>query len=231
MPSPTVYLVSRSEEENHFLSRKLDPLNQEFANLRFVSLHTQGLRSSARDPISTVVMNFQDWTQTEAGHLEDLREGGYEGPVLVIARANTSAALKMLKETDDVVFLEKPFEPKDLTGIVRKMLTIRAVAQRVHRRYNTSQSAELEFYGRNDSFASKVANLSKGGAYLELASGPNFRVGDMIRVKLELQEVNRVYSMPAKVVWTRRFTGNSGTGVGVEFIGPAEVKKTILGGP
>ncbi len=224
-----VYLASKTEQENQILSRKLDVLEPEFPGLRFISLHPQGLASSVAETMAVVVINVQEWNRSEAISLVQLREAGYRGQVLVMAKANATAAVKSLQAMDGVVFLEKPFEAKDLIGIVRKMLTERAVAQRVHRRYNTNESAEVELYGRSDRFLTKVHNMSKGGAYLEFQQPTALKVGDMVRVKVELKDVNRIYTMPARVVWTSRAASvRGGIGAGVEFIGTPDVKKTIL---
>jgi Tfp pilus assembly protein PilZ len=225
----SVFLASRTEEENQLLKRKLEPLQDDFRDLRFVGLHPQGLANSANEGIAAVVINVLEWNNSEAQSLNALRSAGYHGPVLVTAKPNVTKALTTLRAMDSIVYLEKPFVSKDLLGIVKKMLNARAVAQRVHRRFNTDESAQIEFYGRNDRYASKVCNLSKGGALLELLDTASIRVGDMVRMTVELNAVHRVYTVPARVVWTNRYKDRTGTGVGVEFVGTPDVKKTILG--
>jgi Tfp pilus assembly protein PilZ len=225
----SVFLASRTEEENQLLKRKLEPLQQDFRQLRFVGLHPQGLANSIDDGIAAVIINVLEWNSTEAQSLNALRATGYNGPILVTAKPNVTRALRTLRAMDSVVYLEKPFDSKDLLGIVRKMLNARAVAQRVHRRFNTDESAQIEFYGRNDRYVSRVCNLSKGGAFLELFESAAVRVGDMVRMTMELKDVHRVYTVPARVVWTNRYQDRTATGVGVEFVGAPDVKKTIIG--
>src|SRR3712207_5475079 len=120
-----VYLASKTEQENQILGRKLDVLESEFKGLRMVGLHPQGLASSANDQVAVVVINVPEWNRVEAVALLQLRKAGYDGPVLVTAKANTKATVKLLQAMENVVFLEKPFEAKDLVGIVRKMLNAR----------------------------------------------------------------------------------------------------------
>ncbi|MEK7356673.1 MAG: PilZ domain-containing protein, partial [Bdellovibrionota bacterium] len=170
-----------------------------------------------------VVFNFQEWTNKEAVHLEDLKKVGYRGPILVIAKSDVSKAVRAAKATPNLVFLEKPFEMKDLLGIIRKMLLARAVLQRVHRRFATSQDAEVSFLTTGGTMSSRVRNLSKGGAYLEFLQPAPIKVGELVSVKLELKDVNRTYSMQAKIVWTSR-TNSRGAGVGIEFVGRGGLK-------
>lgn len=225
-----VYLASRTEEENQILKRKLEPLRNEFDQLRFIGLHPQGLALSAQEKMAAVILNVPEWHGTEAAHLASLRMAGYQGPVLVSAKGSQSAAMKSLQAMDSVVFLEKPFDTKDLVGIVKKMLHARVVAQRIHRRFNTDESAEILPFGKNDSYFSRVCNISRGGAYLEFSTPAPIRTGDMVRVKVELRDVHRIYTVPARVVWMGLPLESSGqTAAGVQFVGTPDVRKTVLG--
>jgi Tfp pilus assembly protein PilZ len=209
-------------------------LKTDFPQMRFVGLHPQGLPLSVNERMATVVINVPEWTRAESTNLHGLRGAGYSGPVIVMAKPTPSQALSSLRAMAQIVFLEKPFENKDLVGIARKMLSARVVAQRVHRRFNTAEIAAVELYGRSDSYNSRVCNMSKGGAYLEFSNHLPIRVGDMVRMKVELKDVSRIYTVPARVVWTGGTAGRSSAapklGVGVEFVGLPDVKKTIFNG-
>lgn len=230
MHNNALYIASRTEEENQILKRKLEVLREDFNELRFVGLHPQGLVNSARDNMAAVLINVTEWTAIESLILSGLRDAGYTGPVLVIAKAMADAALRQLRGRSGVVFLEKPFETRDLVGIVHKMLMARAVEQRVHRRFNTDEMAEIVPYGQSHVYSSRVCNMSKGGAYLEFFRSAPIRKGDMVRLKVELKEVNRVYTVPAKVVWTGR-TKDAGSNftAGVMFMGAANMTKNVIG--
>ena len=224
----TVFLASRTEQENVIIRRKLEPLGDEFPGLKFMGLHPQGLPVADIEAMTAVVFNVPEWTRAEAAILVDLRKAGYRGPVLVAAKASAGKALKSLQAMSGVTYLEKPFETRDLMGIIRKMLTDRAVSQRIHRRFYTDQDAEIEMDGQVNRYATRLRNISRGGAYIEFLSLAKVRIGDIVRVKVELADLNRTYTMPAKVVWTSLGTLTGGTGVGVEFVGPGDVKKNVL---
>lgn len=233
MPTMTqqIFLASRTEEENHILRRKLEVLTQEFSPIQFVSTHPQGLVASVDRYTAIVVLNFNEWSGKEAQTIDELRAAGFRGAIVLMAKVSLPEAVRELRSLEGVVFVEKPFEPRDLIGIVRKFLEARMVAQRIHRRYNTSQDAEVEFAGRDDGdkMISRLFNLSKGGAYMEFMTATPVKVGELLRIKLELKEVNRTYTMPAKVVWAKKSTPSGGTGIGIEFLGPGDVQKVILG--
>ena len=228
MRRPYIFLASKSEQENQILKHKLEPLQREFRQLNFMSVHHRGLIASLDQPAAVVVLNHNEWTEREHRELLDLRGSGYMGPVLAIAKIRSPEAIHPLQTMENVVFLEKPFEPRDLEGIVRKMLHAREVAQRIHRRYNTAQDAEIEPYGKNSKFISKVCNLSAGGAYLEFMAAAPLVEGELVRVKFDLSELNRSYTMPARVVWAKKSLNKASSAVGVEFIGPGDVKRFLL---
>lgn len=229
MAYPTIYLASRAEEANQILKRRLEPITEDFSEARFVSFHLQGLLSSLDEAVDLVFLNFQDWNRTEFSYLLALRESGYMGPVIVMAKSNVAEAMKTIRTMEAITFIEKPFESRDLIGITKKTLLRGEVAQRIYRRYETDEKAEVEFLGVNHRFESKMRNLSKGGAYLEVAENAVIKIGDILKVRLELDELNRIYTMPAKVVWTGQSSTQSGQGVGVEFIGRGDVKRTVYG--
>ena len=226
MAKSMVFIASRTEQENYIVQKKLEPLEYEFRGLGFAGVHPLGLAGSIDSQTVAVVFNFTEWTAKEAVHLEELKKIGYRGPILIIAKGDVTKAVREMRVWPGVVFLEKPFELKDLLGITRKMLMARAVSQRIHRRYATSQDAEVELMVGGAKLISRVRNLSKGGAYLEFMTAVPVKVGELMNVKLDLKDLNRTYTMSAKVVWTSR-TNIRGGGVGVEFVGPGDMKRNL----
>ena len=223
-----IYIASRTEQENQLLKRKLESLRSEFRQLSFVGLHPQGLALSASEKMAVAVINVPEWTPSEAATLIGLRSAGYYGPVLVIAKLPAIEVLKRLKAMDGVVFLERPFEAKDLLGIMKKMLNARAVSQRVHRRFNTDEFAEVA--GVAGKLQSRVGNMSKGGAYLEFSDPATLNLGEVVKVTMELKDVNRTYTVQARVVWVgRALNSRADCGVGVQFLGSPEVTRNMFG--
>ncbi len=229
MAKTVIFIASRTEQENYIIQKKLEPLETEFRGIGFSGVHPVGLAASIDGSTGIVVLNVGEWTNLETSHIRELSNTGYRGPILVIAKSEINKAITALKATPNVVFLAKPFDTKNLLGIVRKMLMARAVSQQVHKRFATSQTAHLEVNGRDEKVPSRVCNLSKGGAYLEFITPVPLRIGEILKLKMELKELNRTYLMSAKVIWTEAVHRGSTRGVGVEFIGGDMLKKMILG--
>lgn len=234
MAKTTVILASRTEQENFILHKKLEDLGSQFRGLEFVGVHPQGVSAALDKSTGAVILNLSEWTSRESKHLDHVRSLSYNGPVLITAKGEVTDAIQALKSRQNVSFLPKPYELKSMQGILRKYLLARSVAQQLHRRFATEQDAAIESAsGKIPKMLSTVRNLSKSGALLELPLSSTFKVGDLVRLTLELKDLKRTYLMPAKVVWTSKSAGRvAGTAigtVGVMFVGRPDVARQIVG--
>ena len=228
MGKTSVFIASKTEQENYILQKKIEGLEYEFTDVKFSSVHTAGLTLAVDRLTAGVILNLNDWVAKEALLIQELRKTGYVGPILVLAKADPAVVNRDLRAISDIVFLPKPAASKDILGVVRKQLLARKVAQQRHRRFPTSQDAEIEIESTGGRMISRVRNLSKGGAYLEFMTASALKVGELLTVKLELKDLQRTYTLPAKVVWSNK-AGSRGLGIGVEFTGRGDVARSILG--
>ena len=223
-----VLIVSRTEEENYILRRRLEPLAGEMGPMRFFSVRPQGLGGSAEPDLAVVVMHMVTFEPLHRDAIVQARAAGYHGPILVIAKASAET-LTDIEGMPRVVLLDKPYDSKDLVGLVKKFLIEHQVAQRVHRRYPTAQRAEVEILAQKTKSKSMLYNLSKGGAYFEFPNTQKVKIGDIVNLSIELKDVRRSYMLPAKIVWTTEVGMGGGHGIGVEFVGRGDLSHNILG--
>lgn len=228
MPQTTVFIASRTEQENYILEKKLESLEYDFKDVKFSSVHIAGLLVAIDRLTAAIILNLTEWTPKEAIMLQEIRRVGFNGPILITAKADPTVVNRDIRGMSGVIFLAKPFDAKELLGISKKMLLARAVPQQRFKRYTTSQEAQIEVDSTGASLAMRVRNLSKGGAYLEFIQPNNIQIGELVTVTLELKDLQRKYTMPARVIWTNKH-GNRGLGVGVEFTGRGDVQRSILG--
>jgi len=92
----------------------------------------------------------------------------------------------------------------------------------VAKRHQTKEVAIIEVYGRNFKINSRLANVSITGAFLELTSS-NYqpKQGDLVRITVPLQKVNKTYTLHGQVVWCR------GLGVGVSFLKDKDLREIL----
>lgn len=226
-----VILASRTEQENLLLRRKLVSLEDCFDDgVKMIPTRPQSakLELTQVDP-DLIVFNFNDWSREELKSVAEVRGEGYDRMILVLAKSDAPTAVQNLKFMDRVVYVEKPYEARDLVGIAQKAIQQGHVKQRLHRRFNTLQDAEVEFEMGGQIFQSRLFNLSRTGAYLELSTLRQCLPGEPIRLRMELHDVSRTYVMPCEVIWTQPMGQHGGTGLGVKFTGRAEVKRDFFG--
>jgi len=237
-----IILASRTEQENAILRKKLNSLVESVpGGARITTTRPQATKLELGGNPDLVIFNFNDWNQNELQFVEGLRKEGYERMIMILAKADAPTAVQNLALLERVVYLEKPFEIRDLVGIAEKAISHGAVAQRIYRRFNTEQQATVEFtsgdIGGNGggnrapaprTIGSRIFNMSKTGAYLELNSLQDVNVGEMVKLRMELEDVSRTYVMPAKIVWTQIMGRTGGTGVGVHFTGRGAVRRHIF---
>lgn len=223
-----VVLASASEQENVILKRKLDPIAFDLGPTQFLSVRPQGVQNALDASVALVILNTPTFTSTSRQAITDSRRLGYKGPMLIVSKVDMIEAVEELKAMENVVLLQRPYEVRDLQGLVRKSFITRKVSQQVHRRYNTVQKAHVDVGSGKPKASTTLFNLSRGGCYFEFPQRADVRVGQIVRMTIELDEVNRIYAMPAKVVWTTPMGISGGHGVGVEFIGKTEPRSASL---
>jgi DNA-binding NtrC family response regulator len=221
-------LASRTENENSLLQRKLASLSDFIPEgIRFTSTRPQATKLELGGSPDLVIFNFNDWNQNELKWVEDLRSEGYKNMIMILAKADVPTAVRNLQLLDRIVYLEKPYENRDLVGIAEKGLKKGQVAQQIHKRFHTEQQALVEFtVGR--AVGSRIFNMSRTGAYLELNVLQDVKIGDTVKLRMDLDDVSRTYVMPARIVWTQVMGRTGGTGVGVHFTGRGAVKRHIV---
>lgn len=156
-------------------------------------------------------------------YVQSIRQHGYQYPILLITESLGNLEFDVFSEKYKAFFLERPFELRALKGLARKLIVDKSIAQQIYRRYRTQQPALIESILSNEKMESKMYNLSVGGAYFELPRKPELRVGDLMRVKIPLQDVNRHHQINGRVVWaTHKGHSGGGFGIGVRFMKSAE---------
>lgn len=222
-----VILASMSDEENQILKKKFEDLEKIFGPLEFFSGNPHQALYKADRECSMVVINLQHFRSGQSEMIKQFRSKGYLGPILIIARPYSPDVFKECEAYENVSMLERPYEQKDLMGIAVKFLRTRQVKQRIFRRYNTNQTAEVEHFTKESKCMTKVQNLSKGGAYIESPHDFDCQVGEILRLNIMLNELDRQHVVPARIVWKR--PGEQGTlGIGVEFIKSDEIYKYLM---
>jgi hypothetical protein len=66
MAKTSVFIASKTEQENYILQKKLEALEYEFTDVKFASVHTAGLTLAVDRLTAAVVLNLSEWVAKEA---------------------------------------------------------------------------------------------------------------------------------------------------------------------
>lgn len=81
------------------------------------------------------------------------------------------------------------------------------------KRFPTREPARLEIIGKKTILFCRMNNLSATGAFFEiLNSNYTPRPGEVVRVVINLKQVNKTHTINGQIVWAK------GLGIGIQFI-------------
>lgn len=184
----------------------------------------------AQQNFSLVVYECGKYDSLRAQAVHKFRATGYNQNVLIVTSEVDQIEAFLKNQTRNRIhLLLKPVTDKDLLGLTRKLIHAKKIPQQIFKRFRTEQSVKVEPLLKGESFASKMFNLSKGGAYFEFAGELALAAGDLLRLHIPLADVSRSHTMNGRVVWTTRqgrYTGQGG--VGVRFLNSKDIHRHLL---
>lgn len=179
--------------------------------------------------IHLLMMQTGNLAKQDLAYALQLRNNGYNYPILMITDSIGNNNIDEANEKHKIYFMERPFELKTLKGLARKLMSAKIVPQQVFRRYRTNVAATLETFISGDKFLTHMFNLSRGGAYFELPKKPNVGIGDLLRLKVQLSDVEREHHVHGRVVWmTHKGHAAGGYGLGVKFMKSSDIYRNLL---
>jgi len=161
--------------------------------------------------------------------IDRLKNANYAISIMVVTDKVNAPMLQKINLLSDIHTLVRPVTNRNIVGLVRKLLVAKRVPKQLYRRFNTNQIAQIEMLQSGDNLLTSMYNLSKGGAYCEFEAGNLLTVGDVIRLKVFLNDTNSEYTFNAKVIWTvptGRFSGRFGCGF--KFVSAKDTYRTLL---
>src|SRR5690349_12914933 len=116
------------------VKKQLGFMSHELGDFAFFEAAPHQLAMAPTD-MNLVVMGTDAFNTSLRKSLTDFRANGYVGPSIVLAKSSTIDPLLLIRQVENLVYIEKPYETKDHVGITRKLMKTRKVVQRIHRRY------------------------------------------------------------------------------------------------
>lgn len=182
----------------------------------------------ANRTVHVLVLRLEHLRTSDLERIQTLRNVGYAYPILIIADSLGDRDLTGPIERLKISCLEKP-EQKTLGGVVRKLMSNKNISQQMFRRYHTQQPASLETFISGEVFETQMCNLSVGGAYFESDQKPSINIGDLLRVRIALSDVDKEHNVHGRVVWTSyKGRSNGCYGLGIKFIKSNDIYRQLI---
>ncbi len=227
MEKPNVLIVSKRNADEIQITQKLQVLGK--MNTLTATSAEEAANEIKNNEYSLVVFNMNKFSTDKLDMAKYLRGMGHYFPLMAVANETTFDTLLQIETLPNTVLLEKPYDDKDLVGLAQKLITGSPVNQRIFRRFITNQMAHVEVFPTGDVLDSRIFNLSRGGAYLEVANEVSLKKGDIIKVDVKLRQINKRHGFHAKVIWTsEKAIWNKGKAVGIEFLKSESVYAEML---
>lgn len=222
-----ILLSCKSIDDARFLKNYLEA---ELPFETFLAFEPKEIEASLKAKnIHLLLMQTGNLAIQDLKYALQLRQNGFNYPIMMITDSIGNTNIEEVHNKHKICFVERPFELKTLKGLVKKLMVAKSVPQQVFRRYRTNIAASIETFISGDKFGTHMFNLSKGGAYFELPKKPGISIGDLLRLKVNLSDMEREHQMHGRVVWTTH-KGHvaGGYGVGVKFMKTTDIYRNLL---
>ncbi|MBT4763380.1 MAG: PilZ domain-containing protein [Bdellovibrionaceae bacterium] len=160
--------------------------------------------------------------------LKNLRNTGFQAPILILANEIDSNIVKELKHIDRAHHVKLPTVPNKLIKLTHKLVTNPNIKHQAFTRFDTNQTLDVENILTGENFDSLMKNLSMGGAYCEFDGPVQLNKGDLTRLNLSLDNVKNTHKMNAQVVWKEHDSIQQKYCVGFRFLNTQDLYKHLM---
>jgi DNA-binding response OmpR family regulator len=176
-----------------------------------------------------LLLNLRQFRLHEVQVIEMLRSLSRNLPIVATARYVDEDAYKKVKDSGNLLLLQKPFkEAKIIALFASKLSEGKRSFKREFWRYPTQQQAVVEIFSNNKSYAGTVTNISRGGALFESHQDLACTEREMVTLKIQLNEIGKIHVLKAEIAWHSGFDEKAlKCSLGLKFLDPTQFSETI----
>ncbi|HEX4924319.1 MAG TPA: PilZ domain-containing protein, partial [Bdellovibrionales bacterium] len=194
----------------------------------WVRTSQQATETLAKNPPDMVIINVDHFNQQKQTLALQLRQMGYGFPILFLCNSGARLFSKISRRLGHTGIIEKPCSERELVGVIEKLRQGKRVAMRSYRRYETDQLADIEFWNTGRKIDGQMHNLSLGGAQVSVRDS-NVRVGDVLKLNVNLEKLSKRHEVNATVVWKGDYDPlTQSSQVGLKFVKTVEIYQSLL---
>ena len=155
--------------------------------------------------------------------VDELRSLNYDRPIIIL-----SPSVRAFKNRPNIHVIDRSEIHEKLFGLVKKLLSRPNSPNQRHKRFVTHQNLDIECLEDGTRFESCMENLSAGGAMCSFKADPKLQKGNLLRLKVRLDEVNKSHNMHAEVVWLEKNQSTGAVACGVRFVNEQTIYSQLM---
>ncbi|MAF92971.1 MAG: PilZ domain-containing protein [Bdellovibrionota bacterium] len=175
-----------------------------------------------------LVFNLRDFSKKKLNAVLNLRQLGVKFPLLSISDTYDEDAYNFVRKLENSVMLNRPFKDSQLLTMSEKITNGVDVMQRRFPRFLTEENAYLSLYPNGSPTECSVKDISKGGACVIAPVDVGIKVGEIVRMKLFLEDVGKNHNFFGRVLWMDLIVDEGNYYIGIQFISEAQIFKSLL---
>ncbi|MCB0379257.1 MAG: PilZ domain-containing protein [Bdellovibrionales bacterium] len=219
-------IVGKDDQTMAIVEHELSALTKHFEDIHFFRGRPGYIGTTIAEDTTILVYDAKEVNKYMQAFVKEARRANYEGPIVILGKIPETVNIETYLDDDGIVFIEKPYEVKDLVGIVWKYLTMMKVKQRQFRRYEVREKAIIETYNSDYKADTTIHDISKGGMRV-IGDHIALKAGDLLRIHFNFDQIQKERVMSAKVVWVKKKDDNTQE-AGLQFVSQKAVYQYLL---
>ena len=221
-----IFIVSKTESEIALIQKRIEAFRDQLGPLSYHSGRPNFNENAIATDVDVLIYNTQTLDENARKFILLCRQLTENEPIIVLAKVPSgNIEFNSIKH---LAVVRKPYEAKSLAGVLKNAIEKRDISHRRHPRFDVQENAIMDCYESEVSCPVMIENISKGGL---LISGPlsHIKPGGLVRVRFNLNQINKERTMSARVQWMRATTpDNNHHLAGVQFVSQAEIYDYLL---
>lgn len=218
-------IVGQDQNRLNTIKCELSELHQIHGDLR-VSTTGSGFIETLIEPrLKVLIFDTGAINKMVFPFMVKVRKLGFAGPIIILGNPGDQFDIRELDQLRNVFHLGKPYAVEALLGVTKNCINIEKMRQRRDQRFDVREQATLEAYSSDFRIQTVINNISRSGVRIE-GDLKGLKQGDLLRLHLNLDKINKERTMSARVVWMEKAHDNKEQ-AGLEFVSQKAVYRFL----
>ena len=155
-----IFIVSKNQSEIELIRKRIESSGADLGNLSFQSGRPTLDQESIESNSDLLIFNTPQIDEQAKKFIFLYRELTEDEPIIVIAKVPFDCP--DLDTIKSLAIVRKPYEPKDLVGVIKNVIDKREIQHRRYPRFTVNEKALLDCYDQELKMEATIENMSKG---------------------------------------------------------------------